>query len=285
MVPRSPARRPRRAPRLRRAVGALLALLTLGACQLRTELNIQVDPDGGGRVEFAVALDDDAVARRPDLVEALDLSDLADTGWEVTGPAVESDGFTWLRARHDFGAPEELTVLVDEIAGDGGPFRDFRLERDDAFAESEYRFSGTVDFAQGLDGVTDDPELAEALGAAPRELLEERLGQAIDELIGVQVAVRLPGEVQSNAPTRASNGAIWRPSVLERESVQLAATGTVSRSERLVWAAVAGVAGFALVLFVLIRVVLWRRRRARGDDPDDGATGVDASSTEASAGS
>lgn len=251
--------------RTARAVLLVALVLVLAACELRTELNVTVEPDGSGHLELALALDEEAASRRPELVDELDLGDLADTGWEVTGPAEEADGYTWIRARHRFGTPDELHVLVEEVAGEDGPFRDFELIRDDGFAETTYRFGGTVDFSAGLEQVTEDPELAEALGAEPRELLEERLGAAVDELVRVQVAVRLPGDVDSNAPTQASNGAVWRPSVLERDAVELAATGTLRRSERLVWVGVAIAAGFALLLFLLVRLVLWRRRRTVPD--------------------
>lgn len=249
--------------RLGRAVLAVLVLLAVAGCEVRTELNVTVEQDGSGRLELAVALDDDAMSRRPGLLEALDLSDLTETGWEVTGPTEEADGSTWIRARHDFGTPEELGTLLEDVAGPDGPFRDFELTREDAFAESRYHFGGTVDFGAGAGALAEDPALAEALEAEPIELLEERLGEAIDEMVKVQVAVRLPGSVESNALTQASNGAVWRPSVVEREVVELRATGTVSRSERLVWVGVAGVAGFALVLYLLIRAAAWRRARRR----------------------
>lgn len=247
--------------RLLRAGLALLVLLALAGCEVRTELNVTVEEDGSGQLEVAVALDEDAVSRRPGLLEGLDLSDLTDTGWEITGPAEEADDLTWIRARHDFGTPEELGILVEEVAGEDGPFRDFRLTLEDEFAERRYRFSGTVDFTAGAGALAQDPELAEALDAEPVELLEQRLGAAIDDMVDVQVAVRMPGSVDSNALTQASNGAVWRPSVVEREVVELRATSTVSRSERLVWAGVAAVAAFALVLYVLIRAAAWRRNR------------------------
>lgn len=250
--------------RVRRAGRALLLVvagLLVAGCQVRSELNLTVREDGSGVVELAVALDEDAMSRRPTALEDLDLSDLRDAGWEIAGPEEEVDGWTWLRARHDFGTPEELGTLVDEIGGEQGPLRDFELRREDAFAESRYDFSGTVDFTAGAASLAQDPELAEALEAEPIALLEERLGAAIDEMVQVQVAVRLPGSVESNAPTRASNGAAWQPSVVERERVELAATGTVSRSERLVWVGVAVAAGFALLLYLLVRFALWRRRR------------------------
>lgn len=248
---------------LLRAGLALLVLVALAGCEVRTELNVAVEDDGSGQVELAVALDEEAVSRRPGLLEEMDLSDLTDTGWEITGPAEEADGLTWIRARHEFGTPEELGILVEEVAGEDGPFRDFRLTQEDEFAERHHHFSGTVDFTAGAGALAEDPELAEALDAEPIELLEQRLGAAIDDMIEVQVAVRMPGSVESNALTQASNGAIWRPSVVEREVVELRATSTVSRSERLVWAGVAAVAAFALVLYVLVRVAAWRRGRRR----------------------
>lgn len=248
---------------LRRVAPAVLVLAALAGCEVRTELNVTVEEDGSGQLELALALDDDAVSRRPGLLEELDLSDLTDTGWEVTGPAEEADSDTWIRARHPFGTPEELSTLVAEVAGEDGPFRDFELSRDDAFAESTYRFDGTVDFTAGAGALVVDPALAEALDAEPIELLEQRLGEAIDEMVEVQVAVQLPGSVESNAVTRADNGAVWRPSVVEREVVEMQATGTVSRSDRLVWSGVAAGAALALVLYLLIRAAAWRRSRRR----------------------
>lgn len=253
---------------VRRIAARLLLLVVAGpalaACELRTELNIAVEDDGSGTVEVAVGLDEEALERRPDVFEELDLSDLEGTGWEISGPEEEGDGFTWLRATHRYGAPEEVGPLVDQVAGEGGPLRDFELVRDDEFAETRYRFGGTVDFTAGAGAIADDPELAEALGAEPIQLLEDRIGAAIDELVRVQVAVRLPGDVSSNAPTQASNGAVWRPSIVEREAVELQATSTLARTERWVWLGVAVAAGFAMVLYVLILVVRWRRRRSAG---------------------
>lgn len=250
-----------------RRVGARLLLvvsagLALAACELRTEVNIAVDDDGSGTVELAVGLDEDALSRRPDVFDELDLSDLEGTGWEIRGPEQEPDGFTWLRATHRYGSPEEVGPLVDQIAGEGGPLRDFRLVRHDEFAETRYEFDGVVDFTAGAGGALADPELAAALGAEPIEVLEDRIGQAIDELVTVQVAVRLPGDVESNAPTQASNGAVWRPSIVEREAVELQAASTLARTERWIWAGVAVAAGFALLLFLLVLVVRWRRAAA-----------------------
>lgn len=249
---------------LAQLVVLLVVGLVAGACEVRTEVNITVRDDGSGVVEVALGLDDEALERRPDVFDELDLSDLEGTGWELRDP-VEEEGFTWLRATHPYGAPEEVGPLVEQVAGEDGPLRDVRLERDDSFAETRYRFAGTVDFTAGATALADDPELAEALGAEPIELLEERIGAAIDELVQVQVAVRLPGDVTSNAPTQASNGAVWRPSIVEREAVELSARSTLARAERWIWLGVAVAAGGALVLYLLIRLAQWRRRRTAAE--------------------
>ena len=250
--------------RLRRARTALLVavvVVVLAGCQLRTDVNLTVEADGSGAVEVAVGLDDDGVDENPGLLDALEFGDLADTGWEVTGPEREADGFTRVRVRHAFARPEEVAGLLDQVAGEDGPFRDFAVVREDAFAETRYRFEGVVDFGSGVDSLVDDPELAEALDADPIDLIEERIGSAVDQVLRFQVAVRLPGDVDSNAPTQASNGAVWRPSVLERDVIELRATSTIRRSGRLVWLGIAVVAGLALVLFLAVRLVLWRRSR------------------------
>ena len=240
----------------------LVALvLSLAACELRTELNVTVEDDGSGEVEVGLGLDEEGVAEQPDLLDDLEFEDLVDAGWRVSEPTEEADGFTWVRVRRRFDHPDELAPLVEQVAAEDGPFRDFRLERDPGFASTEYRFHGVVDFSAGVGPLTDDPELTEALGDEPLELVEDRLGRAVDELIGVQVAVRLPGDVSSNAPTRASNGAVWRPSVLEPEAVELTATSSITRTERLLWLAVAVAAGFALVLVLAVRIAGWRRSR------------------------
>lgn len=245
---------------------APLVAFLLAGCELRAELNVDVAEDGSGAVEVGVGLDDDALDRRPDVFDELAVDDLLESGWTLDGPAAEADGRTWVRLRHDFEQPAEVGPLVAEVAGEEGPFRDFRLTRDDSFVETTYDFEGTVDFTGGLAEVTDDEELAEALGAEPIEVLEQQIGQAVDELVQVRVGVRLPGDVESNAPTQARNGAVWQPSVLEREAVELSAEGSLRRTERLVWTGVAVVAGVALVLLLSVRLAAWRRKRRPAAD-------------------
>ena len=251
---------------IRRALALVVVVVAAAGCEVRTEVGVRVSEDGSGTVTVAVGLDDDAISRVPGLEQELRLDDLRATGWEITGPALESDGFTWIRGSKGFDTPAEAGVVLAEVAGENGPFRDFVVTRERSFARTEFGFRGTIDFTGGLEAFGDDA-LAAALDGEPLgedvAAIEERIGQAIDEAFTFRVAVRLPGDLSSsNAPTRAGNGAVWEPRLSEGGPIELTASSEVVRTRTIALVVVAVVAALAAVL-VLIGVP-WRRRRARG---------------------
>lgn len=247
--------------RLRRC-GALLLVVALGAaCQIRTEVGIDVEADGSGVVTVGVGLDDDALEQIPGIEDELRIQDLEQTGWTVTGPAREPDGLTWFRVAKPFATPEEAGSILDEVAGETGPFADFRIRRSRSFARTTYEFDGAVDFERGLESFTDQ-QLADTLDGQPLgesvDAIEARIGQTIDQVFTFRVAVRLPGSVESNAPTQASNGAVWQPRLSEPGPVVLHASSTMTR-----WGTLALTLVAALALLTAVVVLLWRPRRRR----------------------
>jgi hypothetical protein len=245
----------------------VLAGLVGAGCEMRTRLDVAVGADGSGHVELVVAVDEEATSREPQLLAGLDVADVEATGWEVEGPAEGPDGWTRVAFRHEFGAPEEVAGLVEEISGPEGALQGFALERDDAFAETRYRFRGEVDLSGGVSGLLEDPELSQALGADVAELVDDLVPgeeSAVDEALGVRVAVRLPGEVEANVPERAGGRVVWEPDVAERQVTELSATSTLSRNDRALWLVVAVVAGAAAVLVTGLRVLRWRSRGSEG---------------------
>lgn len=253
---------------IRRLLLTLAAVGVLAACEVRTEIAVDVDDDGSGVVTVAVGLDPDAVDRFPGLEQELRLDDLGATGWEITGPTLEADGFTWIRGSKPFARPEEAGAVLAEVAGADGPFRDFVVERDRSFARTTYRFAGVVDFTGGLERFGDDA-LAAALDGEPLgedvSAIEERVGAAIDEAFTFRVAVRLPGDItSSNAPTEADNGAVWEPSLSEAGPVELVAESETTRTGSIVLVAVAVVAGVAAVAVLVSSRGRPRRREGRG---------------------
>jgi hypothetical protein len=249
-----------------------LALL-VSACRLEVDVNVDLAADGSGAVEVVVGLDADAVERiGGDLSAVLEVEDLTDAGWVVDGPTEESDGYTRVRIRHPFADPGEAADVFDQIAGEDGPFQDFAVTRERSFAETRYGFTGRVDFAGGLEAFGDEGLAAELdgqpLGQSVEEI-EEQLGDSLSRLIQVRVRVRLPGDVTSNATTKADNGAVWQVGFGEG-AVDLDASSTERRTTTLVLAGVAVLCALALVILLLVRLA-GRVTAKDGADPTDPA--------------
>jgi hypothetical protein len=241
----------------RRLLAAVALVLAVAGCRLDVNVGFDVEDDGSGVVRVAVGLDEDAARRVPDLADQLEVQDLIDAGWTVTGPALEGDGRTWIRASKPFGTPDEAGAVLAELSGEEGPFRDFRIERDRSFLAETWRFSGTVDLTADLEGFSDDA-LRERLDGTSfgvdAEELERRAGDALDRVFRFRVAAELPGSVSSNAPVDVQGGAVWTPTL--GEQVTLAADGRVVDSARVIWLTIGA------LLAVATGIVLgWRLRR------------------------
>jgi hypothetical protein len=234
---------------------------------LQLDVNVAVAEDGSGTVEVVVAVDRDGIKRiGGDLGAVLATDDLADAGWRIEGPDEEADGFTRVRFRKSFDDPDEAAAIFEEIAGEDGPFQDFAVTRDTSLAETRWRFTGRVDFSGGLEAFGDAGLAAELdgepIGQSTQEI-EDQLGESLSRLIQVRVSARLPGDVTSNATTKAANGAVWQVGFGER-TLDLRAEGTERRVSTIVLGAVAVVGAVALVVLLLVRLA----RRVTAKDRD-----------------
>ena len=189
------------------------ALVVLASCQTEAFVEVQVDTDGSGAVYIALALDQDAAAKSvlfegkpPNLIP---VEDLTRAGWTVTGPTQEQDGRIWLRAEKEFTQLDQLTGVVNEVAGPDGPFRDFKVERSLSFGERSWQFSGTVDLSKGLAGFSDDGVAAafggEPLGQ-PAEIYAQQVGLTLEEAVKLNIVVDLPGDLKANNGVIGSAG-------------------------------------------------------------------------------
>lgn len=240
-----------------------VAALVLGGCQVHTTVTIHVREDGSGRVEVSVALDEEAAGRVPQLADQLEVDDLLASGWTVTGPSPEGDGRTWIRASKPFSAPEQAGAVLDEVTGQGGPFRDLELRRRPSLVQDRWELGATVDLRDGLAGFSDDA-LRERLDGTNVGLSDEEVaaeaGRPLAEVVTFEVAVVLPGEVTANG-TATGSRATWQPVL--GEQVDIAASGTSLHTTTLAWFAAAGAAVVALVLLVGSRGIRARRSRGR----------------------
>lgn len=235
---------------------AALALAVAGACQVDASVEVQARPDGSGEVKATALLDRSATRAIGDLATQVALDDLRAAGWEVRGPEENSDGGSEIEVRHGFTDVADARQLLVQLTGSDGAFKGFVLEQKRTFLRTETALRGTVDLSRGM-AVFSDPKLTEALGGQPLgvtpEQLEQRLGAPVDRVFGLQVAVRLPGGVESNAPTATGSTAVWAPRLGEQLAIE--ATAQQWNRPNLI------LAGLALGSAMALAGVLMRRRR------------------------
>jgi len=247
--------------RLRALVALAVLALLCTACRVDIEVGVDARTDGSGRVRVEVVADKE-VAAAVDLSAGVRVDDLKQAGWIIEGPTTRPDGSVRVVATKPFDDAEGARLAVGEVSGPTGPFQDFRLERKRSFARTTTRFRGVVDFAKGVEAFG-DPGVRQALGGSdigvdlPR--IEQALNGPIDKAVGVRVAVRLPGKVESNAPQQSSNGARW--DLRLRDRVDLTAESSALNVVNLLVAALVPLAVVALVV-LLVRS---RRRARRGE--------------------
>jgi hypothetical protein len=194
--------------RLAAVLLAVAAVACTGACRVDVSVGLDARADGGGQVQITARLDD-----------------LRDAGWRIEGPTPQDDGGLEVVATHPFDDDEEAEALLEDV----GALQDFDLEQERSFFTTTTKVHGTVDLQEGL-GTFTDPDLEQALGATPEAplgvgiaALEKRFGAPIDRLLGLQLAARLPGDLdadETNAPTIAGRTAVWSPALGSRLTVE-----------------------------------------------------------------
>lgn len=208
--------------------------------------------DGSGVVRAGVGLDEDAAQQLGQSGGQLQAADLRKAGWTVVGPRREGDGRTWIRASKPFRTPAEAARISAELSGAHPLFRDFRVTRQRSWLRTRTTFHGRVDPSGGLSSFS-DPQLDAQLGGG----LPIDPAARLDRILKVEVAVRLPGSISSNAPLQASNGAVWRPHWGEQATLSASAVS---------WNLRPIVFGGLAVVALAAALVVWltgRRRRRR----------------------
>jgi hypothetical protein len=209
-------------------------------------------------VSASVSLDKEAAQAVPDLAQQLRTSDLLKAGWKVVGPSPVTGGGVNVTATKPFANNAELAQIVNDLSGPTGPFHDFHLRQQRSFFSTTTSFSGRVDLTCGL-RCFGDPQLQQQLGAdlgIDPTKLQQQAGVILNRVFKFQVAVRLPGSLQSsNAPAQAGNGAVWQP--------KLGDTATVSANARAVNTLRIVLLAVGAVIVIIAAVGFQLRRRGR----------------------
>jgi hypothetical protein len=213
--------------------------------------------EAGGTVTARFTLDREAVAILGGAVgEGAQTSDLTQAGWEISPVERVEGGGARVEVSKDFNRPEDLGVVIGELAGPTGPLQGFKLERRRSFVKATYRMRGTADLGPGATAATgfaNAPDLEARLrdaGVDPGRVGELLTGRAADGF-HFRLDVAVPGK---SATFDVTPGAAQAIDV----------TSSISNRTRPALLAVAALTG----LIVLLRL----RRRAH--KPDTGGPGA-----------
>jgi hypothetical protein len=240
----------------------------LSACQATLRVGVDAHPNGSGTVTVTVTLDRDASRSLPDLAQQLRTGDLQKAGWTIVGPRPVANGGEEIQAGKPFRNRAEAIQVLGQLSGGApgngaGPFNGFRIDQNHGLLTTSTTFHGVVDLTCGL-RCFGDAQLQQQLGGADLGVdpakLQQQTGIILDRIFHFEVAVRLPGTLRSsNAPTQAGNGAQWQPKLGDK--VELIASSRSWNATRVVLLGLAVLAGFALLVFLVSRVLRSMRRR------------------------
>lgn len=197
-------------------LAALPACLLVSGCELRTDVGIVVDGDGGGALAYTLAADAElrAAARR---AGADPLAALAEAGADLRGwhVARRTDGaLQGVTLSTTFDDPAELARVSGQFAEalsapELRPFGPLRLEVDDS----------TVDL-RGSAALALDDDAVRELGVRPT-----RAREVLDDSVVLRVEARMPGEVlRTNADARGDDGRVaWTIAPGQRRTLRVVA--------------------------------------------------------------
>lgn len=239
------------------------ALLLATACEVGVGVDIDVAENGSGTVAVGVSLDRAAADALGDLVNQIDLEDLALAGWSVSGPAREADNLLWLRASKPFGSAEELPSILAEIAGPG-VFRDVDLRQRSEFAEQTWELAGEVDPAAAFPELLDTIAFNEGLEQRIRDAVGGTGGEALTRGLTVRLSIDLPGDLRSGGGDFTWE-ALGEGSTAAPVQISMVSTdeNTTAKTLRLVGLAAAALFALALLLNLLGWWYVRRHRKRR----------------------
>ena len=222
----------------RRGLGLLLAALAgtvlLAGCRVDTRVSVVGSSGGGGTVAVAVTLDAravDALGGQTELAKQLRYADLQSEGWSVSGPTLLRGGGASVTVTHGFSGGAQLSELMSALAGDSSshPFR-LSVSHSGGFWTDKTAVTGAVDLRCGLNCFGDPglrASLGNPVGVSPQPL-EDASGESATRVFSFELALRVPGHVDSSAgnPAVARDGTLTWSAPLGSEIL----VGAVSQS-------------------------------------------------------
>ncbi len=195
-------------PSIRAIVTLTFFVIVLSACRVETVVTLDVKENGSGILSVVTTADADVVAQAPGLVDDLSFDDAKDTGWNVSEPLVTTDGGLEVSTSHHFSTPAEATLLMSQLSGIYGPFKEMQLVRTGKDTDSTWTLTGRLETNGGLDAFA-DPALLKTVGASPYAPTLANAQLDIGQAVGIEFRASLPGSIESTTGVNSSGYQQW----------------------------------------------------------------------------
>ena len=246
----------------------LIAVVTfLCSCQVNAVVTLDVAQSGAGLVTVNLIADSEVVAAAPNLADDLRFDDATAAGWVIARPNKTADGGLQVSLKHTFDNAEQAGVLLNQLSGEFGPFKQMSLSRTGKDTDSTFKLDGILQVDGGLNAFADS-QMLKIIGGAPFADNVQQAGLDLGKAMTIDFVATLPGVIERTTGIDTANTVTWRvPLDGSEQSVLTTSRNTAVRAT--VARLVAGLfkyllfAWLALMAVVVARVVYRRRGASR----------------------
>lgn len=246
----------------------LIAVATfLCSCQVNAVVTLDVAQSGAGLVTVNLIADSEVVAEAPNLADDLRFDDATAAGWVIARPNKTADGGLQVSLKHTFDNAEQAGVLLNQLSGEFGPFKQMSLSRTGKDTDSTFKLDGILQVDGGLNAFADS-QMLKTIGGAPFADNVQQAGLDLGKAMTIDFVATLPGVIERTTGIDTANTVTWRvPLDGSEQSVLTTSRNTAVRAT--VARLVAGLfkyllfAWLALMAVVVARVIYRRRGASR----------------------
>lgn len=246
-------------------VVVVIGALALCSCQVNTVVTIDVAQSGAGSITVNLIADSQVVAATPNLADDLRFDDIKAAGWVVTRPNKTVDGGLQVSLTHTFDNAEQAGVLLDQLSGEYGPFKQMSLTRSGKDTDSTFKLDGVLQVDGGLNAFADS-QMLKIIGGAPFAENIEQAGLDLGKAMTIDFVATLPGVIERTTGIDTENTVTWRvPLDGSEQSVLTTSRNTAVKAT--IARLIAGLFKFLLfawlaLMAIVIGSVVYKRRRA-----------------------
>ena len=235
----------------------------LCSCQVNAVVTLDVAQSGAGLLTLNLIADSELVVAAPNLADDLRFDDATAAGWIMSRPNKTADGGLQVSLTHTFDNTEQAGVLLNQLSGEFGPFKQITLGRSGKDTDSTFKLDGVLQVDGGLNAFA-DTQMLKIIGGAPFEENLQQAGLDLGKAMTIDFVATLPGAIERTTGINTSNTVTWRvPLDGSEQSVLTTSRNTAVRAT--VARLVASLFKFLLfawlaLMAVVIGRVLYKRR-------------------------